>query len=166
MRPPAALQLFYNYPVFLKLLMIFIVVPLLELFVIIEVSSRVGLAPTILTLLVISLAGAALAKREGYNAVARIQEDVRGGRMPGDSLIDGALVLSGGLLLLTPGFITDAAGLLLLLPPSRKLARAYVRRRLERAVARRTITIYTPRGPGNHPDGGDEPEQYRRELGE
>jgi len=146
-------------------LLIFIIVPLLELMVIIGVSSRIGLGWTFLSLLLISVAGAALARREGYSAVARIREDVRDGAMPADSLIDGALVLAGALMLLTPGYITDAAGLLLLLPPVRRPVRALVRRRIRRAVKRRVITIY-PEDPGGNSggDGGGEPEQRRREL--
>lgn len=151
---------------FFKLLLIFIVVPLLELMVIIEMSSRIGLFYTLLTLLLISFVGAALARQQGYQALARVRLELGEGRVPGESLIDGALVLSGALMLLTPGYLTDAAGLLLLVPASRKPVRAYVRRRLERAVSRRTIKIYTPGddytpgGPGN----GGEPEQRRKEL--
>jgi UPF0716 protein FxsA len=164
----AALQLFYNGIVFLRLLLIFIIVPILELMVIIEVSSRIGLLYTFLSLLLISFAGAALAKQQGYQAVARIREEMGAGRMPGDSLIDGGLVLAGALMLLTPGYLTDAAGLLLLLPPARKAARAYVKRRIQRAISRRTVRVYST---GGYPHGGaaggpegSEPEQRRREL--
>lgn len=141
---------------------------------IIKVSSRIGLLATIVSLLLISLTGAALAKREGYNAISRIQEDMRQGRMPGDSLIDGALVLAGALLLLTPGYITDAAALLLLIPPLRRPVRALVKKRLERAVTRRTVRIFYPGDPqtgssGNSATGTAKPpengpEQYRKEL--
>ncbi len=159
---------------FFKLLLIFIVVPLLELMVIIEVGSRIGLFYTLLTLLLISIAGAALARQQGYQALARVRLELREGRVPGDSLIDGALVLSGSLLLLTPGYITDAAGMLLLVPAVRRPVRAWIRRRLERAVSRRTVRVFTPGGdyppaggdPGYGPGGGRscEPEQRRKEL--
>lgn len=147
---------------FAILLASFIIVPLAELIVIIEIGSRIGYLYTILTLVLISFAGAALAKRQGYAAVARIQEDIRQGRMPGDSLIDGALILSAALLLLTPGYITDAVGLLLLAPPVRHLVRGYVRRRIQKAIERRTVRYWPPRGgPGGRPP---EPEQRRKEL--
>ncbi len=168
---------------FIILLATFILVPLAELLVIVEIGSRIGYPYTILMLIVISLAGAALAKRQGYAVVARIQDDIQKGRMPGDSLIDGALILAGALLLLTPGYITDAAGLLLLLPPVRYPVRSYVRRRLRLAVERRTVRFGTPGGGrygGSGPDpryghgpygpggpGGQqppEPERRRKEL--
>ena len=142
---------------FMMLLAMFIIVPLAELFVIIEIGSRIGYLYTILILILVSFGGAALAKRQGYSAMARIQEDFRQGRMPGDSLIDGALILSAALLLLTPGYITDAVGLLLLLPPVRLLVRRYARRRLQAAIDRRTLRF----SPGGRPP---EPEQRRKEL--
>ena len=124
---------------FMILLALFIIVPLAELFVIVKIGSQVGYFYTILTLVIISFTGAALAKRQGYATVARIQNDVGEGRMPGDSLIDGALILTAALLLLTPGYITDAVGLLILLPPVRALIRRFARRRIERAVRQRTL---------------------------
>ncbi len=145
---------------FLFLLAAFIIVPLAELIVIIELGSRIGYLYTVLALIVISFAGAALAKRQGYAVVARIQDDLRNGRMPGDSLIDGALILAGALLLLTPGYITDAAGLLLLLPPVRLLVRSLARNRLQRAVERKTVRFHT------HNEPPAEPEQRRKELEE
>src|SRR3972149_1289208 len=104
---------------FMILLALFIIIPLLELWMIIEVGSRIGVLYTILTLILISVAGAALAKQQGYRVIARIQAEVQSGNMPGDSLVDGALILAGAILLLTPGFLTDIAGLLLLLPVTR-----------------------------------------------
>lgn len=151
---------------FMIMLALFITVPLLELLVIIEIGSWLGYGVTILVLLVISVAGAALAKRQGYAVVARIQDELRFGKMPGDSLIDGAMILAGALLLLTPGYITDTAGLLLLLPPVRRVLRPFAKRRLRRAVERKAIRILTPDEPYG-PDSNDrpyEPEQRRKEL--
>lgn len=150
---------------FARLLILFITVPLLELLVIFEIGSRIGYFYTIVTLLVISMAGAALAKRQGYRAVAQIQEDVRAGIMPGDSLIDGVLILAAALLLLTPGYLTDAAGLLLLLPPARRLVRAYVKRRLRLAISTRRVRVWTggPDGAGWY-GPGERPPQRRKEL--
>jgi UPF0716 protein FxsA len=152
---------------FARLLILFIVVPLLELYVIVQVSARISLFYTIVLLIVISAAGAAMARRQGFLTVARIQEDVRVGRMPGDSLIDGVLILAAALLMLTPGFITDVVGLLLLLPPLRRPVRAYVKRRLKKAVAERRAGVWTSGGPGEPPGWygpGQEPDQRRKEL--
>lgn len=156
-----------NDQVFFALLAIFIIVPLLELWVIFEVGAQIGFAATFLVLILISVSGAALAKRQGYRVVARIQQEVAQGRMPGDALIEGALVLAGALLLLTPGFITDAAGLLVLLPPSRAGFRRLIKSRLKSAVQRRAIFFGPGPGPGAYhgPGGtGAEPEQRRKEL--
>lgn len=145
---------------FPRLLLIFIIVPLIELYLIIEVSSRIGLAETLLTLIVISVVGAALAKREGSNAVQRVRQELAAGRMPGDSLIEGALVLAGAVLLLTPGFLTDALGLALLIPPTRKAVLVLAKRRLQKSIRNGSVRVYTsgPRGQGPGP------EQRRREL--
>lgn len=147
---------------FPRLLLIFIVVPLLELYVIIEVSSSIGLPETILALIVISVIGAALAKREGYNAIQRIQEELALGRMPGDPLIEGAVILAGAVLLLTPGFLTDALGLAMLIPPTRKAVLALVKRRLKKGIRNGDVRVYTSKTRAR----GPEPEQHRRELEE
>ncbi len=153
---------------FAKLLILFIIVPLLELLTIIEIGSRIGYFFTIMMLIVISFSGAALAKREGYRAISQIRADLNAGSMPADALIDGALILAAAALLITPGYITDAAGLLLLLPPARRVVRAFARRRLEKAAHVRSIRFWSgpaPRGnPAYGPPCAREPEQRRREL--
>lgn len=154
---------------FLILLAVFIIVPLLELWVIFEVGGRIGFFPTFLSLILISVAGAALARQQGYRALLRIQEEVGRGQMPGDSLIDGALVLAGALLLLTPGFVTDAVGLVVLFPLTRAIFRVWLKRRLTRAVERRTVFFGPGSGGGfGGPDaqGPGEPEQRRKEIGD
>jgi UPF0716 protein FxsA len=115
------------------LVLAFIVVPLAELAVIIAVGDVIGLLPTLVLLLGISIAGAWLAKREGLAAWGRFQLAVAEGRMPNVEVADGAMVLLAGALLLTPGFLTDVAGVLLLLPPTR----AALRRLVPRLAARR-----------------------------
>ena len=148
------------------LLILFIVVPLMELLVIIEIGSRIGFLYTIVLLILISFSGAALAKREGYRAIAQIQADVAAGRMPADSLIDSTLILLAAALLIVPGYITDVAGLALLLPPARRLARKYVRKRVRSAVEARTFRVW-PGGPppgGSGAAGGQEAEQRRKEI--
>ncbi len=152
---------------FFLLLLLFFTVPLVELAVIIEVSARIGLSWTLLSLAAVSVIGAALARRQGGAAYSRIRSDVRAGIMPGESLVDGALALSAALLLLAPGYVTDAVGLLLLTPPGRRAVRALVRRRL-RAAVRRRITIFRAGDewrdePGETPpadaDSGPRPER-------
>ena len=108
-------------PLFLVIL--FIVVPILELWVIIQIGSSIGVVPTIGLLILDSILGAALMRAQGRSAWARFNAALAAGRVPGREVLDGALVIFGGALLLTPGFLTDILGLGLLLPPSRALVR-------------------------------------------
>lgn len=110
------------------LVLLFIVLPLVELYVIIQVGEEIGALATIVLLLVISVVGGWLAQREGLGVWRRIQAQVDAGKVPGAELVDAFLILLGGALLLTPGFITDALGIVLLLPPTRALVRGAVRR--------------------------------------
>jgi UPF0716 protein FxsA len=111
------------------LLIAFIVVPVLELWIISLVADRIQLLPTLGLLLVVSVVGAWLVKREGRAAWNRFR-DALGQRIPSVEVVDGALVLVGGTLLLTPGFLTDAVGLLLVIPPSRAVANRMIRSRV------------------------------------
>ena len=113
------------------LLVLLLVVPLVELWVIVSVASSVGVPETILLLVAISAAGAWLLKQQGLATWRRLQQSLQRGAMPAEEVTDGALILFGGALLLTPGFLTDLIGLLLLLPPSR----AVVKRAFRKAFA-------------------------------
>jgi len=112
----------------LLLIALFIVVPLAELAVIIEVGQAIGLLPTIAILLADSILGGLLMRSQGGAAWRRFNDATRAGRVPHREVLDGALVIFGGALLLTPGFLTDLVGLLLLLPPTRAVARRVVGR--------------------------------------
>ena len=119
------------------LVITFILVPLAELAVLIAVGDWIGLVPTLILLLVVSVAGAWLAKREGLAAWRRLQLALSQGRMPTVEVTDGALILLAGALLLTPGFLSDVLGILLLLPPTRAIARRQLPRLAERRMRRR-----------------------------
>ena len=112
------------------LVLIFIVVPLVELGIIIQVGQVVGVGWTIAALVAASVIGAWLVRREGTRAWSRFRGALSSGRVPTDEVLDGALVLFGGALLLTPGFATDLTGLLLMLPPTRALVAAQLKRQL------------------------------------
>ena len=122
---------------FAVLALLFLVVPFLELYVLIQVGRVVGALPTVALLLLVSAAGAWLVKREGLSVLRRAQAQLREGHVPTTELVDGVLIVLAGALLVSPGFVTDAAGILLLLPPVRLALRTYARRRL----ARRTSVI-------------------------
>lgn len=107
----------------LLLVLLFIVVPILELYVIIQIGMAIGVLPTIGLLILDSVLGAALMRSQGRSAWARFNGALAEGRVPGREVLDGALVIFGGALLLTPGFLSDILGLTLLLPPTRALVR-------------------------------------------
>lgn len=135
------------------LFLIFVAIPLIELAVIIQVGQLIGVAGTILSLLVISLAGAALVKREGLRALLRFREATAAGRWPGAEVVDGALLVLAGALLLTPGYVTDAAGLLVLLPPSRAVVNRALRHRASLFIGAGGGATGAP-GSGWRPPGG------------
>jgi len=103
------------------LVLLFIVMPIAELYVIIQVGQAIGLIPTVILLLVDGFLGAALARSQGRAAWRRFNEAMAAGRVPAKEVFDGAAIIFGGALLLSPGFITDVLGLALLLPPTRAL---------------------------------------------
>lgn len=127
---------------FIKLLLVFTIVPLIELFVLIEVGSRIGSGPTILLLLVTGLIGAFLASRQGLSVLQRTRHDLAQGRIPANPLVDGIMVLIGGMLLLTPGFLTDILGFVLLIPVTRLPLKGFVLRLLRRMIERGTFRIH------------------------
>ena len=116
------------------LVVLFLVVPFVELFVLLQVGQTIGVVPTVGILIVMSVLGGWLMKREGLGVWRRMNEQVRTGRVPGKELADAALILFGGALLLTPGFLTDFLGVALLLPPTRAVVRAELLRRMARRV--------------------------------
>src|SRR5215213_2009114 len=109
----------------LILLLLFIVVPLVELFVIIQVGQAIGLVPTIILLFLDAILGTLLLRSQGRAAWQRFNQALAERRVPHREVFDGVLVIVGGALLLTPGFVTDIFGLLLLIPPSRDLIRRF-----------------------------------------
>ena len=114
----------------------FFVVPLVELALIIKVGAEIGVLNTVGLLILSSIVGGWLMKREGLGVVRRIQGSVEAGRVPGAELVDAFLILLGGALMLAPGFLTDVAGMALLLPPVRSLVRRVLRRRFATRVVR------------------------------
>ena len=111
---------------------IFLLVPLAELYVIIQVGQAFGALNTIALLIIISATGAWLVKREGMSVWRRFQTQVESGQVPGREIADGVMILFAGALLMSPGFLTDVLGIALLLPPVRAVVRTAVMRRAER----------------------------------
>jgi UPF0716 protein FxsA len=137
------------------LVILFIVVPIAELYVIIQVGQAIGVIPTLLLLLLDALLGSLLLRHQGRGAWRRFNEAIAQRRFPGKEVADGVLIVIGGTLLLAPGFLTDIVGLLLLIPPTRAIARAV----LKRFTVGRFTVIGVP-GGGAGPfgsSGGPEP---------
>ncbi|MBN1207894.1 MAG: FxsA family protein [Myxococcaceae bacterium] len=123
------------------LFLAFTVVPFLELYLLIGIGREVGVLPTIALVLVTGLLGASLARREGRRVLRSWQAATSQGRLPEDAILSGALVLVGGVLLVTPGVLTDVVGLLLLIPPTRRWIAARLRRALERRMQAGTLHV-------------------------
>jgi UPF0716 protein FxsA len=119
------------------LFVLLLVIPIAELWVIIQVADRIGALNTVAILVLVSIAGAWLLKQQGMSTWRRLQDTLRRGRVPAQEVADGALILFGGALLLTPGFLTDVIGLLLLIPPTRAAIRNVFRRGAGRWARRR-----------------------------
>jgi UPF0716 protein FxsA len=132
------------------LLVLFIAVPIIELAAILQVGDWIGLWPTLGLLVADSILGSLLMRSQGRAAWRRFNEAVSAGRPPAREVIDGALVIFGGALLLTPGFVTDLFGVAFLLPPTR----AVIRRLLVRRFASRLVVSAFGGGPGASPRAG------------
>ena len=132
------------------LVVLFLALPFVEIYVIVQVAHVIGALDTVVALAAISLAGAWLVKREGMSTFRRGQAQVRAGHVPGDELVDGLMILLAGALLVTPGFVTDALGLVLLVPPVRYGVRRAARAWLHRSALRHAARAGPParRGPG------------------
>ena len=126
---------------FIKLIAAIIFIPILEIFVLIKAGETIGVLPTVALVIATGVAGAYLAKTQGFEVLKNIQQDLAAGRLPGDTLLDGALVLAGSIFLLTPGFCTDLLGFCLLLPAPRRIVKTFIRPRLQQMVDEGRFTI-------------------------
>lgn len=119
---------------FFRLFLVFTIVPLIEVWLLIKIGRVVGALPTVAMLIAISMAGAWLARSQGFSIIVAIQQELAAGRLPAVHILDGAFILAGGVLLLTPGFFTDVIGLVFLVPVSRRLMKLWLGRWLEQKL--------------------------------
>jgi UPF0716 protein FxsA len=128
----------------LRLILLFTLIPLIELSLLIELGKQIGLGSTIAIVILTGILGAYLAKHEGFIAINRIQQDLSQGRLPAESLIDGVIILAGGLLLLTPGLLTDAIGFMALFPFTRDYLKKFLKQKFKQKINTGEIhTSYT-----------------------
>lgn len=123
------------------ILLLLIIVPAAEIGVLLLSGNTIGLWPTLTIIIFTGILGAYLAKKQGLETIRKMQEQLRYGQMPGDTILDGVCILVGGTLLLTPGFITDAVGFTLLAPPTRRLYKRILLTGIRKWMEKGTITI-------------------------
>ena len=131
-----------NLTMFGRLLLLFISVPLIEVLILIKLGSLFGFWPTIFLIIGTGILGAYLAKLYGLTIWHKIQQDLQAGAMPADKLIDGLLILIGGIVLLTPGLLTDILGFLLLIPFTRSYFKRFAKLKFMKMSEEQTTTFW------------------------
>lgn len=125
------------------LFILFTVVPILELVVLIKVGSAIGAFPTILLVVLISVTGAWLARVQGFLVLQKIESTINQGIMPTEEMLDGMMILAGGILLLTPGFISDIIGLVMLFPATRWLVKQLTRKYIQMMLKNGQVVTFS-----------------------
>ncbi|KUP05583.1 exlusion protein FxsA [Bacillus coahuilensis m2-6] len=126
------------------LFLLLIIVPATEIGILIFSGQTLGVIPTIVLIITTGILGAYLAKKQGIETWQRAQRQLQYGQVPGEEIIDGLCILVGGVVLLTPGFITDALGFFLLLPFTRKWVKPWLRALFNKWIVNRNIIIHKP----------------------
>lgn len=126
------------------LLSLFVIIPIVEFTLLIEVGQRLGTVLTVLLVLGTGVVGAYLARLEGFRILQRMRQDMDAGVLPADQIFDGVLVLIAGVVLLTPGLLTDIVGLALLFPLSRYAIKHWLIRKLRKNLERRHVQVTIP----------------------
>ena len=126
-----------------KLFLAFTIIPVSEIYILIAIGGQIGILPSIGLVILTGIVGASLARSQGLQTLGRIRDSFQQGVVPGEELLNALLIAIAGIVLLTPGFLTDAAGLFLLIPATRTLCREWLKRRME--------LIYAQRNLGNGP---------------
>ena len=122
-----------------KLFLAFTIIPVSEIYILIAIGGQIGILPSIALVILTGIVGASLARSQGLQTLGRIRDSFQQGVVPGEELINALLIAIAGIVLLTPGFLTDAAGLFLLIPATRTLCREWLKRRIELVYAQRNV---------------------------
>ncbi len=130
-----------------KLLVLFILIPAVELMLLIELGGLIGTLLTIGIIVLTGVAGASLARWQGLSVLRQVQREIANGQLPAGALVDGVIILIAGALLMTPGFLTDTAGFLLLVPGVRRVVKRALRARFERSIREGGTNVSLRMGP-------------------
>ena len=122
-----------------KLFLAFTLIPVSEIYILITIGGQIGILPSIGLVILTGIVGASLARSQGLQTLGRIRDSFQQGVVPGEELLNALLIAVAGIVLLTPGFLTDAAGLFLLIPATRTLCREWLKRRIELVYAQRNV---------------------------
>ena len=122
-----------------KLFLAFTIIPVSEIYILIAIGGQIGILPSIGLVILTGIVGASLARSQGLQTMRRIRDSFQQGVVPGEELLNALLIANAGIVLLTPGFLTDAAGLFLLIPATRTLCREWLKRRIELVYAQRNV---------------------------
>ena len=122
-----------------KLFLAFTIIPVSEIYILIAIGGQIGILPSIALVILTGIVGASLARSQGLKTLGRIRNSFQQGVVPGEELLNALLIAIAGIVLLTPGFLTDAAGLFLLIPATRTLCREWLKRRIELVYAQRNV---------------------------
>ena len=134
-----------------RLLLLFLVIPIAELALLIEIGRHIGTLATVALIFVTALLGSYLARQQGLSVLRNMQTEMARGRLPAGSIIDGVLILLAGAVLITPGILTDVFGFLILVPGTRRLLKAFLWKRLEKAVKQGTARVHVHFDEGSGP---------------
>ena len=140
-----------------KLLLLFIVVPILELILLIQIGQWVGTLPTIALIIFTGILGAFLVRRQGVRVLTRVNSQIQTGQLPADAIFDGAIILVAGAFLMTPGILTDIMGFLCLIPPTRRIIKKFIASRFKKMVQNGQVSV----GPMGTMGMGTNPEPQR-----
>lgn len=121
--------------------LLLIIIPALEVGLLILSGNTLGIWPTVFLIILTGIVGAWLARKQGMKTLQAAQQEMNLGMVPGEAILDGLCILVGGVVLLTPGFITDTIGFLLLIPPSRKIVKAWMKKGIQRMINNGQFTI-------------------------
>ena len=125
-----------------RLILLFTLVPLVELYLLIKIGTLIGALPTVLIVIGTGVLGAYLARQQGFQVWGRIQREMEMGSFPAEDMLDGLLIFAAGVVLLTPGVITDLIGILTLVPFTRRYIRQWITKRLRRMMDRGNVSFH------------------------